>query len=180
MRFRIVFSIIVLTAISVSCTINNNKATSTIEQINSLLELNGSDTTTIARILNVSDSEIAAVLSGEKPYPAALCDRAEEVYNYALNKGHSLLRIRAKYDSNFAWYDHILLSPIVHPWLFWTITAILLLLLIFRRPLLYHIRHAYDVYSDEFYDWVYYISLYGFFCEAAIFLIALIFHFILK
>ena len=93
----------------------------------------GSDANTeaIARIMNVTPSSIERIRKGETEPTDQFEERIHEVSIYYMQNGQKFSKLQSAVDPEYGWYDSILNFPSHHPWWFWTINIILLLLLAF-------------------------------------------------
>ena len=180
MKHYLLIPIVVFVCLFVSCSKEKQRETETTSQIETLQGLEGADNQTIASILVVSEAELNSILSGEVQPSTEFVKRVDEVYNYSVDNGSSFKKLRAAYDPDFAWCDHILLSPWVHPWWFWIITGIFLWFTIFRNIILSFIRHSNAIYSDGLYLGVAKLSRLGLLVEGLVFLVAYLFSVILQ
>ena len=163
-----------------SCRPKEAEISDTREQISAITELKDADMKTLASMLGTSEQGLLSIINGESMPSVAIAERSNELYEYVKEHGRSFKKLRAAYDPDFLWCDHILLSPTVHPWWFWLITGILAWFAFFRNITLSFIRHSNVIYSDGLYLGVAKLSKYGLAIEGIIFLIAYLFSTILK
>ena len=172
--------LLVLCSLIASCGHHKQETNDPVEQINVLANMKGSDVKTLASMLGTSESELKSILNGESSPTANIEERGRELYQFALKNSFSFKKLRAYYDPDFLWFDHILQSPTVHPWWFWIITGILAWFSLFRNITLSFIRRSNVIYSDGLYLGVAKFSKYGLGLEGLIFLIAYLFSTFLK
>lgn len=182
MRMRYSFGLFAALVVLVfsSCKSEQAVIQDTRQQILWLSELNDSDTKSLATMLQISEVELKSVLSGDSLPSEDLANRSGTLYSYAVENGNSFKKLRAAYDPDFAWYDHILMSPAVHPGWFWTITIVLVWMAVFRSFVLGLIRHSTTFYSDGLYLSVAKLARFGLLAEAIVFGIAYLFSTVLK
>lgn len=104
---------------------------STIDMLNDLYIGSDADTEAISRILKVTPSSIERIRSGETIPSEQFEGRVRAVYTYYIQNDQSFAKLRNLLDSEFKWYDSVLKFPTIHPWWFWGINIILLLILAF-------------------------------------------------
>lgn len=85
----------------------------------------------VARIMNVTPSSIERIRKGETEPTAQFEERIREVSLYYMQNDQSFSKLQSIVDPEYGWYDSILNFPSHHPWWFWTINTILLVILIF-------------------------------------------------
>ena len=163
-----------------SCKRQYQEVTGSTEQIKALVNLKDADIKTLSVMLGTSEAELNSVICGESLPSAALEERSNELYSFAMEHGQSFKKLRAAYDPDFTWFDHILLSPTILPWYFWIITGLLAWFAIFRNATLSFIRKSTVIYSDGLYLAVAKLSRTGLAIEGFVFLIAYLFSTILK
>ena len=163
-----------------SCKSKEAAITDAGEQISALTKLKDADMKALASMLGTSEQELLSIVNNQSIPSASIAERSNELYAYVQEHGKSFKKLRAAYDPDFLWCDHILLSPTVHPWWFWTITGILAWFAIFRNVTLSFIRHSTVIYSDGLYLGVAKLSKFGLAIEGIVFLIAYLFSTILK
>ena len=111
---------------------NNTNNSNYLEKAEFVKNLCGSDSILIAQITNIPLQK----LNNINPEGEILTDneiqRINEVYRDAVINQYSLIELRNKYDS-LEWYNWVYYLPVLHPWWFWGITIILILLFILNR-----------------------------------------------
>lgn len=85
----------------------------------------------IARILNVTPSSIERIRKGETDPTDQFEDRIREVSIFYMQNDQSFSKLQSIVDPEYGWYDSVLNFPSHHPWWFWSINIILLLILAF-------------------------------------------------
>ena len=99
--------------------------------LNDLYVGSDADVEAIARIMNVTPSSIERIRNGETEPTAQFEERIREVSLYYMQNDQSFSKLQSIVDPEYGWYDTILNFPSHHPWWFWTINTILLVILIF-------------------------------------------------
>lgn len=131
----------VITCLS-SCSLDNDEekrveyariaeSRSSQDLLNDLYIGSDGDVEAIARMLNVTPSSIARIRKGESEPTDQFEERINEVSVYYMQNGQEFSKLRAVIDSEYGWYDSVLNFPSHHPWWFWGINIVLLLLLAF-------------------------------------------------
>lgn len=99
--------------------------------LNDLYVGSDADVEAIARIMNVTPSSIERLRKGETDPTDEFEERIHEVSVYYMQNNQSFSKLQSVIDPEYGWYDSILNFPSHHPWWFWTINIILLLILAF-------------------------------------------------
>lgn len=99
--------------------------------LNDLYVGSDADIEAIARIMNATPSSIERIRNGETEPTAQFEERIREVSLYYMQNDQSFSKLQSIVDPEYGWYDTILNFPSHHPWWFWTINTILLVILIF-------------------------------------------------
>ena len=172
--------LLVFCSLLISCGRAKHETNDPIEQLNALVNMKDSDVKTLASMLGTSETNLKSILCGESTITTDVEEKGRELYQFAHKNGFSFKKLRAAYDPDFLWFDHILQSPTVHPWWFWIITCTLAWFALFRNITLSFIRHSHVIYSDGLYLGVAKLSKYGLGIEGLIFLIAYLFSTFLK
>lgn len=89
------------------------------------------DVEAIARILNVTPSTIERLRKGETNSTDQFNERLGQVSIFYIQNGQSFSKLRSILDNEYGWYDSVLNFPSHHPWWFWGINIVLLLILAF-------------------------------------------------
>lgn len=180
---RFIFFLLVLLIESIvvcSCSDQDQELTDPTEQIKALVEFKDADVKILSVMLGTSEKELNSIICGESFPSASIAERIKELYTFAIENGRSFNKLRAAYDPDFTWFDHILLSPTIHPWFFWIITGLLTWFALFRNTTLSFIRKSTVIYSDGLYLTVARLSRIGLVIEGLVFLIAYLFSTILQ
>lgn len=99
--------------------------------LNDLYVGSDADVEAIARIMNVTPSSIERIRKGETEPTDQFEERIHEVSVYYMQNDQSFSKLKSVLDPEYGWYDSILYFPSHHPWWFWSINILLLLLLAF-------------------------------------------------
>ena len=99
--------------------------------LNDLYVGSDADIEAIARIMNVTPSSIERIRKGETDPTVQFEERIHEVSVYYMQNDQSFSKLQSVIDPEYGWYDSILNFPSHHPWWFWSINIILLLILAF-------------------------------------------------
>ena len=89
------------------------------------------DTQSLARMLGVTPSSIERIRTGQSAPTEDFEQRIKDVSIYYAQNKQSFSKLRAAIDNEWGWYDSILKWPSNHPWSFWIVNIILLLILAF-------------------------------------------------
>lgn len=101
------------------------------DMLNDLYVGSKGDIETIARILNATPSTIKRLRNGETISTDLFTERLYEVSLYYTQNGQSFSKLRSVLDDEYGWYDSVINFPSHHPWWFWSINILLLLILAF-------------------------------------------------
>ena len=104
---------------------------STQDLLNDLYVGSDADIEAMARILNVTPSSIERIRRGETDPTPQFEERIYEVSIYYMQNGQSFSKLQSVLDTEYGWYDTVLNFPSHHPWWFWGINIVLILLLAF-------------------------------------------------
>lgn len=99
--------------------------------LNDLYVGSDADVEAIARIMNVTPSSIERIRKGETDPTDQFDERIREVSIYYMQNDQSFSKLQSITDPEYGWYDSVLNFPSHHPWWFWTVNIILLLILAF-------------------------------------------------
>lgn len=99
--------------------------------LNDLYVGSDADVEAIARIMNVTPSSIERIRKGETDPTDDFEERIHEVSIYYMQNDQSFSKLQSVLDPEYGWYDYVLNFPSHHPWWFWSINIILLLILAF-------------------------------------------------
>ena len=107
--------------------------------LNDLYVGSDADIEAIARVMNVTPSSIERMRNGETEPTAQFEERIHEVAIYYMQNGQSFSKLQSILDPEYKWYDSILNFPKHYPWIFWSITIIVILtgLLAFVIPVFF-------------------------------------------
>lgn len=83
----------------------------------------------LARILQTTPSVINRIRKGETVPTQDFEGKYREVLVYYNLNGRSFSKLQSALDDEYAWYDSVLNFPSHHPWWFWCINIILILIL---------------------------------------------------
>ena len=89
------------------------------------------DIESLARILQTTPSVINRIRQGETSPTLIFEERFKEVLVFYNLNGRSFSKLQSALDDEYGWYDSVLNSPNHHPWWFWGINIVLILLLAF-------------------------------------------------
>lgn len=89
------------------------------------------DIESLARMLGVTPSSIERIRTGITVPTDDFEQRIKDVSIYYAQNNQSYSKLRAAIDDEWGWYDSILHWPTHHPWSFWILNIILLLVLAF-------------------------------------------------
>ena len=167
--------LVIASIVVCSCSDQDQELTDPTEQIKALVELKDADVKTLSVMLGTSETELNSIISSESLPSASITERSKELYKFAIENRKSFIKLRAAYDPDFTWFDHILLSPTIHPWIFWIITGLFVWFAVFRNTILSFIRKSTVIYSDGLYLTVAKLSRKGLVIEGLVFLIAYLF-----
>lgn len=104
---------------------------SAIDAMNDLFVAADGDVESLARILQTTPSVINRIRKGETTPTLIFEEQYKEVLIYYNINGRSFSKLRSALDDEYGWYDSILNFPTHHPWWFWSVNIILILLLAF-------------------------------------------------
>lgn len=89
------------------------------------------DVESLARILQVTPSSIERLRNGKTEATVKFEERTKTVATYYYQNDRKFSLVQSALDEEYGWYDSILNFPSHHPWIFWTINIILILVLAF-------------------------------------------------
>lgn len=98
--------------------------------LNDLYIGSDADVDAIARIMNVTPSSIERIRNGETDPTDQFEERIHDVSIYYMQNDQSFSKLRSVVDPEYGWYDTILNFPFHHPWWFWSVNIIVLLVII--------------------------------------------------
>ena len=89
------------------------------------------DIESLARMLGATPSSIERIRTGQSAPTEDFEQRIKDVSIYYAQNKQSFSKLRAAIDDEWGWYDSVLHWPSHHPWSFWIVIIILLLILAF-------------------------------------------------
>lgn len=101
------------------------------ELLNDLYIGSDGDMQSLCRMLNTTPSVVDRIRNGKTEATTKFEERIKEVAIYYSVNGQSFSKLQSVLDSEYGWYDSILNFPSHHPWWFWGINIIILLVLAF-------------------------------------------------
>lgn len=93
------------------------------------------DVQAIARILHCTPSSIDRIRSDKTIATTEFEERVVDVMVYYNLNDQSFSKLRAQLDDEWGWYDSVLHWPSHHPWSFWIVNIVLLLILAFATAI---------------------------------------------
>ncbi len=88
-------------------------------------------TESLARVLQVTPSSINRIYKGETEPTVKFDERIKTVALYYYQADRKFSKIQSALDNEYGWYDSVLNFPSHHPWIFWIINIVILLILAF-------------------------------------------------
>lgn len=104
---------------------------SAIDAMNELYVAADGDIESLARILQTTPSVINRIRQGETSPTQDFEGKFKEVLIYYNINNRSFSKLQSALDDEYGWYDSILNFPTHHPWWFWSINILLILILAF-------------------------------------------------
>ena len=104
---------------------------STVDLLNDLYIGSDGDIEALARVLNATPSSIERLRKEMSTPTNKFAERVKEVSIYYMQNDQSFSKLRSILDSEYEWYDSVLDFPSHHPYWFWSINIVLILLLAF-------------------------------------------------
>lgn len=89
------------------------------------------DVESLSRILQVTPSSIDRLRNGKTEATEKFEERTKTVAIYYYQNDRKFSLVQSALDDEYGWYDSILNFPSHHPWIFWTVNIILILVLAF-------------------------------------------------
>lgn len=89
------------------------------------------DVESLSRILQVTPSSIDRLRNGKTEATEKFEERTKTVAIYYYQNDRKFSLVQSALDDEYGWYDSILNFPSHHPWVFWTVNIILILVLAF-------------------------------------------------
>lgn len=139
-RIRICFVFMVCSLVFTACTSDAEKrleyakiveSRSDIDLLNDLYIGSDADVEAISRILNATPSTIERLRKGETNSTDQFSERLQQVSIYYMQNDQSFSKLCSVLDHEYGWYDSVINFPLHHPWWFWGINIVLLLILAF-------------------------------------------------
>lgn len=104
---------------------------SAIDVMNELYIASDGEIESLARMLQTTPSVINRIRLGETNPTIDFEEKIKEVLVYYNLNERSFSKLQSALDDEYGWYDSVLNFPSHHPWWFWSINIILILLLAF-------------------------------------------------
>ena len=107
------------------------EARSTVDLLNDLYIGCDGDIEALARVLNATPSSIERLRKEMSVPTDKFTERIREVSIFYMQNDQSFSKLQSILDPEYGWYDYVLDFPSHHPYWFWSINIILILLLAF-------------------------------------------------
>lgn len=104
---------------------------SAIDVMNELYIAADGEIESLARILQTTPSVINRIRQGETNPTIDFEEKIKEVLVYYNLNERAFSKLQSALDDEYGWYDSVLNFPSHHPWWFWSINIVLILLLAF-------------------------------------------------
>lgn len=104
---------------------------SAIDAMNELYVAADGDIESLARILQTTPSVINRIRQGETLPTMDFEDKYKEILVYYNLNDRSFSKLQSALDDEYSWYNSVLNFPSHHPWWFWSINIVLILILAF-------------------------------------------------
>lgn len=104
---------------------------SAVDAMNELYVASDGDIESLARMLQTTPSVINRIRRGETSPTLDFEEKFKEVLVFYNLNDRSFSKLQSALDEEYGWYDSILNFPSHHPWWFWSINIILILILAF-------------------------------------------------
>ena len=104
---------------------------STTDLLNDLYLASDGDIESLARMLQATPSSIERLRNGETDPTIQFDEKVKTVSSYYYQNDRKYSLLRSVLDPEYRWYDSVLYFPSHHPYWFWGINIILLLILAF-------------------------------------------------
>lgn len=101
------------------------------ELLNDLYLASDGDIESLSRILQVTPSSINRLRNGKTVATAKFEEKVKTVAIYYYQNERKFSMVQSALDEEYGWYDSILNFPSHHPWIFWIVNILLLLILAF-------------------------------------------------
>ena len=105
---------------------------SAIDAMNELYVAADGDIESLARILQTTPSVINRIRQGETLPTMDFEDKYKEILVYYNLNDRSFSKLQSALDDEYSWYNSVLNFPSHHPWWFWSINIVLILILAFE------------------------------------------------
>lgn len=105
---------------------------SAIDAMNELYVAADGDIESLARILQTTPSVINRIRQGETLPTMDFEEKYKEILVYYNLNDRSFSKLQSALDDEYSWYNSVLNFPSHHPWWFWSINIVLILILVFE------------------------------------------------
>lgn len=105
---------------------------SAIDAMNELYVAADGDIESLARILQTTPSVINRIRQGETLPTMDFEEKYKEILVYYNLNDRSFSKLQSALDDEYSWYNSVLNFPSHHPWWFWSINIVLILILAFE------------------------------------------------
>lgn len=99
--------------------------------LNDLYLASDGDIESLSRILQVTPSSINRLRNGKTVATAKFEEKVKTVAIYYYQNDRKFSLLQSALDEEYGWYDSILDFPSHHPWIFWIVNIVLLLIFVF-------------------------------------------------
>lgn len=99
--------------------------------LNDLYLASDGDIESLSRILQVTPSSINRLRNGKTVATVKFEEKVKTVAIYYYQNDRKFSLLQSALDEEYGWYDSILNFPSHHPWIFWIVNIVLLLILAF-------------------------------------------------
>ena len=99
--------------------------------LNDLYLASDGDIESLSRILQVTPSSINRLRNGKTVATAKFEEKVKTVAIYYYQNDRKFSLLQSALDEEYGWYDSILNFPSHHPWIFWIVNIVLLLIFVF-------------------------------------------------
>lgn len=106
---------------------------SAIDAMNELYVAADGDIESLARILQTTPSVINRIRQGETLPTMDFEEKYKEILVYYNLNDRSFSKLQSALDDEYSWYNSVLNFPSHHPWWFWSINIVLILILAFAE-----------------------------------------------
>ena len=98
--------------------------------LNDLYLASDGDIESLSRILQVTPSSIDRLRNGKTVATAKFEEKVKTVAIYYYQNDRKFSLLQSALDEEYGWYDSILNFPSHHPWIFWIVNIVLLLIFV--------------------------------------------------